>query len=72
MTSDPDLKIPVFLLNIAPSIFKAGTSVYLLKKGGRHPGVDQLAMQEYYQICCGAAINKFYTKLANREMKLDF
>ena len=40
MTSEPDIKIPVFLVSIAPSIFKAGTSVHLLKRGGTMEGVD--------------------------------
>ena len=39
MTSEPTIKIPAFLIEVSPYIFKTGSSVHLLKKGNLH-GID--------------------------------
>jgi hypothetical protein len=71
LTSEPDVKIPAFLLDITSLIFKTGSSIHFLKKENLK-GIDKHSLLEYYQICCAEAINKFVTKLNGKEMTLDF
>lgn len=52
-TSEPDRHVPVFLLETAPLIYKAGSSLHLLQRKElfNTAGVGSDTMRLYYQIC---------------------
>ena len=54
MTSKPHLKIPIFLMDSASTIFKAGSSLHLLEKQGLKQSTTEeynKSLKEYYEIC---------------------
>ncbi|CDW78602.1 lissencephaly type-1-like motif-containing protein [Stylonychia lemnae] len=59
LTSNPQKKIPIFMVDSVSVIFKAGSSLHLLRKQGNQLSQyhDTTAIKQYYEICT-SGINK--------------
>lgn len=75
LSSDPQRDIPAFLLEIAPTIFKAGCTLHLLTKRELLP-LDAKSLGTYYAICSHQpdrqTCRTIFSSKTSSQIKLDF
>lgn len=62
LTSKPHVKIPVFLIESASTIYKAGSALHLLRKQGLKSNAENLSLKQYYEICQSGISQMFIPK----------